>query len=102
MRKQLRVNVSFDYGVNVIEFEPFMGEDIEKYQRAIEDYYYEESKDEDGELVIQLKKCFDYSYFGLEHIIMWFEKVAPNCGINIVEENIPHGREDKSLPYICF
>lgn len=98
----MKVNVAFDYGVNVIEFEPFMGEDIEKYQKAIEDYYYEESEDEDGEMVIQLKKCFDYSYFGLEHIVMWFEKVAPNSGIHVVARDIPNGKEDKSLPYICF
>lgn len=98
----MKVNVLFDNGVDVIEFEPFLGDDIEVYREAIEKYFYDEIIDEDGCIELRFKKSLGYTYFGLEQLIDWMKKVALNCNVRIVSRGIKEGKEDKRLPYLCF
>ena len=40
-RLTMKVNIDFAQYVAVIEFEPFLGEDIKKYQKAFEKWYFQ-------------------------------------------------------------
>ena len=84
----MKVNVGFATYVDVIEFEPFMGEDTLVYQEAFLDYY-----------------CINWDenmYMQSETIIKWMNEIAPNCNARILQKRIYPGKEDKSLPYMCF
>lgn len=98
----MKVNVLFDRGVDVIEFEPFLGEDIEAYREAAEKYFYDEIVDEDGFIELRFKKELGYPCFGLEQLMAWMKEVAPNCNVRVVSKGIPEGNEDETLPYLCF
>lgn len=94
----MKVNIGFAQYVATIEFKPFLGENIEKYQEAFEDWYYEEV--EEG--VRQQRSDLNYEVFDTQVIIDWMLEVAPRCDAKIIEPFLKVGEEDESLPYMCF
>ena len=95
----MKVNVGFAIFVTIIEFDEFMGKDVDKYKEEFEKWYFEERL-VNGLPVYphQLK----YKYFNAEPIVDWMNEVAPGCNARILEKDIKPGEEDKSLPYMCF
>lgn len=98
----MRANVFLGQWIDVVEFEPFMGDDIDEYEKKIEEFFYETVKDEDGDLVEVFRKDLPYTYLSGEAVVYWMNLVAPSSRARLVNSDIIPGKEDKSLPYICF
>lgn len=94
----MKVNIDFAQYVATIEFKPFLGEDIEEYQDAFEDWYFEE--DENGK--IRKRSDLTNDVFDAQVIIDWMLEVSPECDAKIIETFLKSGEEDKNLPYMCF
>lgn len=94
----MKVNIDFAQYVATIEFKPFLGEDIEKYKEAFEDWYFVELKD--GTIIA--RPDLNYEVFDAQVIIDWLLEASPECDAKIIEPFLKVGKEDKSLPYMCF
>lgn len=84
----MKVNVNFVVYIDVIEFKPFMGENIKTYQDAFLEYY-----------------CINWTedmHMDTETIIKWMNEIAPKCGAKIIEKKIEPNKENTNLPYMCF
>ncbi len=97
----MKVNIGFAQYVSTIEFKPFLGDDIEKYIEAFEEWYYEEIVEEDGSL-LQQRSDLSYDCFDTQVIIDWLLEADPTCEAKIIEPFLRPGEEDESLPYMCF
>ena len=97
----MKINVGFAVFTDVVEFEPFMGTDMDKYMEAFNEWYYEHTE-VCGVGVLKQKSTLPYKYFNTQVILDWMNEVAPSCNAHIIEANIPFGQEDKSLPGMCF
>ena len=97
----MKVNVGFAVYIDVIEFKEFMGKNIDKYKKAFEDWYYEEVI-KYGFPVLQQRSDLTYKYFNTDVVIDWMNEVAPECNARIIQHKIEPGKEDTSLPYMCF
>ena len=93
----MKVNIDFAQYVAVIEFEPFLGEDINEYKKEFEKWYFIKK----GRRIIQNSKL-NYDCFDAQVIIDWLKISSPNCRARIVEPFLNVGEEDKNLPYMCF
>ena len=103
----MKAYVFFDTTFYLIEFKPFLGTDITKYQRKFEKWYYEEDYE-----IVNGKKigtgCFrqrhdlPYKYFGLEPIFDWMREVDPNSNPRVLEEHVFGDKYDKNIPAMCF
>ena len=99
----MKFNAGFAVFVDVIEFEPFMGENIEKYIEAFDKWYFEDS------IIFGIpthhakeKHIQRFKYFNGEVIVAWMNEVAPECNARIVQYHIPPEQEDTSLPGMYF
>ena len=93
----MKVNIGFAQYVAVIEFEPFLGEDIKKYQKEFEKWYFIKK----GRRIIQNPKLH-YDCFDAQVIIDWLKIASPKCKARIVEPFLNVGEEDATLPYMYF
>lgn len=98
----MKANVFLGQWIDVIEFEPFIGENIEEYEKKIEEFFYETIKDEDGDLVEVFKTGLPYTYLSGEAVTYWMNLVSTSANARVVEKDVVPGKEDESLPYICF
>lgn len=97
----MRINAGFAVYVDVIEFEPFMGENIDDYKKAFEEWYFEEV-DFNGILILQQKANLNVDGLNGNAIVTWMNEVAPGCNAKIVQYHIPHEKEDTTLPGMYF
>lgn len=95
----MKVNIDFAQYVSVIEFEPFLGEDIKEYQKAFEKWYFIVNK---KGVIIKPNPNLHYYCFDAQVIIDWLKIASPKCKAIIVEPFLKVGEEDKSLPYMYF
>lgn len=93
----MKVNIDFAQYVATIEFEPFLGNDINEYKQAFEKWYFVKK----GKIIKQNPKLH-YDCFDAQVIIDWLKMVAPKCKPKIIEPYLNVGEEDKSLPYMYF
>lgn len=93
----MKVNIDFAQYVAVIEFEPFLGEDINEYKKEFEKWYFIKN----GRRIMQNPKLH-YDFFDAQVIIDWLKIASPNCKAKIVEPFLNIGEEDESLQYMCF
>lgn len=93
----MKVNIDFAEYISIIEFEPFLGDDIAEYQKAFEKWYFTEGKNMKVRPEHQ-----HYKYFDAQVIIDWLNEVSPKCEAKIIEPLLNVGEEDKSLPYMYF
>lgn len=101
----MRMNVDFASHVDEIEFEPFLGEDANNYQKAFEEWYYEEETVYvAGEKCIVEKQRSDLSYtcFDINVIFDWMREVAPNSNPRLVREISGRKGYNKKLPTLHF
>lgn len=91
----MKVNIDFAQYVAVIEFEPFLGEDINEYKKEFENWYFIKS----GRRIKQNPKLH-YKCFDAQVIIDWLKIASPKSRARIVEPFLNVGEEDKSLPYM--
>jgi len=101
----MRMNVDFASHIDEIEFEPFLGENAEEYQKAFEAWYYEETVVYvDGEkcIVEQPRKELPYTYFDVTVIFEWMKEVAPSSNPRLIKETIGRKGHNKKLPSIHF
>lgn len=93
----MKVNIDFAQYVAVIEFEPFLGEDVNEYKKEFEKWYFIKK----GRRIIQNPKLH-YDCFDAQVIIDWLNIASPSCKAKIVEPFLNIGEEDESLQYMCF
>lgn len=95
----MRVNVDFATFIDEIEFEPFLGENVDIYKKKFEEWYFTQNI-ENGIPIYpnQIK----YKYFDAKPLVDWLNEVKPNCKARINKKEIEPGKEDKKLPYIYF
>lgn len=93
----MKVNIDFAQYVAVIEFKPFLGEDVNEYKKEFEKWYFIKK----GRRIIQNPKLH-YDCFDAQVIIDWLNIASPSCKAKIVEPFLNIGEEDESLQYMCF
>lgn len=95
----MKVNIDFAQYIAVIEFEPFLGDDLNEYKKAFEKWYFIVNK---KGIIIKQNPKLQYKYFDAQVIIDWLKIVSPKCKARIIEPFLKIGEEDKSLPYMYF
>lgn len=101
----MKVIVDFTQDWYLIEFEPFLGEQIEKYQEEFEKWYYEEhSEIIEGKKLTCMRQRSDlpYKFFDITPIIDWMKEVAPNSKPRVIKHYVWGEKYDKSLPKLNF
>ena len=92
----MKVNIDFAEYIAVIEFEPFLGEEIKKYQKEFEKWYFQKVRS------VKYKSKKDNNIFDANLVVEWLKTVSPMCKARIIETFLNVGEEDKSLPYMYF
>jgi len=92
----MRVNIDFAQYIAVIEFEPFLGSDISKYQKEFEKWYFQRIRK------MKYKPKKENEIFDANLVIEWLRISSPNCNAKIVEPFLNIGEEDKNLPCMYF
>lgn len=95
----LKVIVDFATFGSLIEFTPFLGEDIELYQKAFEDWYYEEAR---GGRILKQRSDLKYTTLNVDVVIDWIKEVAPNSNPVIIKRVISFPDIDRTIPALCF
>ena len=102
---RITMNVDFASHVDEIEFEPFLGENADEYQKAFEAWYYEEViVYVDGEpcIVEQQRSNLPYTCFDINVVLDWMKEVAPSSNPRLIKETIGRKGYYKKLPSIYF
>lgn len=97
----MKINVGKSVSIDVIEFEPFLGNDVEKYQTEFQKWFFEIVYI-DGLPYGVPKSTLHYEKLDGIPVVDWMNEVAPESKAKIVAKNIFPGQEDKTLPYMCF
>lgn len=95
----MRVIIGFPMQLNIIEFEPFLGHNIEVYQEKFEEWY---SKNYSRYSCYGKKKCAEPQIFDVNVVIKWIEEVAPEASPKILEKDIKLDDVDETLPGMYF
>ena len=95
----MKVNIDFAQYICVIEFEPFLGEDIKEYKKAFEVWYLKKKKNGCN---VKVRPEHNYKVFDAQVIIDWLKIASPKCKARVIEPFLDIGEEDKDLPYMCF
>ena len=93
----MKVVIDFAFDASIIEFTPFLGENIEKYIKAFEDWYYEIEK-----YGRRPRSDLKYEYFNVDVIIDWIKEVAPEANPRILVRRIKPDEVDPELPGMYF
>lgn len=94
----MRVVIDFATCASIIEFAPFLGEDIEQYQEKFEEWYYE--KTPYG--CYSQRSDLNYEIFDVNVVIDWIKEIAPEANPIIIAEEINPNDVDPSLPGMYF
>ncbi len=94
----MRVVVDFATCASIIEFVPFLGDDIEEYQKKFEEWYYE--KTTYG--CYSQRSDLNYEVFDINVVVDWIKEVAPEANPVIIVEEMNPDYVDKSLPGMYF
>lgn len=97
----MKINVGFGLFIDVVEFKPFLGTDIDKYMTEFSNWYYEHTEVY-GVGVLKQRSTLPYKYLDTQVILDWMLEMAPDCDAHIVESDIPCEQKDKSLPGMYF
>lgn len=95
----MRVNLDFTLFIEVIEFEPFMGQYLEKYSSEFYEWFHYKRFPSDKTDSGFIYKDEIYNWDAVA-IVDWMNEVAPECNAKIIERNIKPGDENTSLPYM--
>ena len=95
----MKVVVDFATYGSLIEFEPFLGNDIKEYQKEFEKWYYEFNQN--GRIIGQ-RSDLQYEYFDVYVVIDWIKEVAPEANPVLLEETINFADIDRTLPAMFF
>lgn len=97
----MKVIVDFATYASLIEFIPFMGSNIELYQQAFENWYYEEVPCGGGKNLRQ-RSDLKYSIFDVNVVIDWINETAPEANPVVLVDKTNQNEVDTSLPAMCF
>ncbi|MBR2786129.1 MAG: hypothetical protein IKD76_01280 [Clostridia bacterium] len=97
----MKVVIDFVTSASIIEFVPFLGNNIEEYKKAFEDWYYE---------VIPIgftknrrqRSDLKYDVFDVNVIIDWIKQVAPESNPVVLAEMMEPDDVDPALPGMYF
>lgn len=101
----MKIIIDFAVCWYLIEFEPFLGSDIKKYQEEFEKWYYDETIEYIGNercIVFKQRSDFQYECFDITPIIDWIKEVAPNANPKVLKYCSTGSKYDKSLPSMHF
>lgn len=97
----MKAYVSFGTIFYLIEFEPFMGKNIKKYQEEFEKYFYVEKV-----VFHNGKKYVNYEpkkmCWGIEEIFDWMREMSTTSNPRILGEYILGEKYDKKIPGMYF
>ncbi|MBR2785947.1 MAG: hypothetical protein IKD76_00320 [Clostridia bacterium] len=94
----MKVVIDFATSASIIEFIPFLGNDIKKYQEKFEEWYYEE----DATGCSSQRSGLSYTIFDVNVVIDWIKEVAPEANPVILVERMKPEDVDSSLPGMYF
>lgn len=95
----MKVMVDFALHGSLIEFTPFLGDDIEEYQKAFEDWYYGETAKSKCR---KKRSDLNYEYFNVDVVIDWIKEVAPEANPVLLEKEIGFSDIDRTIPAMYF
>lgn len=101
----MKIIVDFTQDLYLVEFEPFLGTNIERYQEEFDKWYYEEESEiVEGKKMTVFKQRSDlnYKYFDINVITDWMKEVAPNSNPKVIQSYVRGQKYDKSLPKLNF
>lgn len=102
----MKAYISFGATFYLVEFEPFMGKNIKKYQKEFEKWYYEEIvgvvNGKKKVLGYEPRKDLPYKYFDLEPIFDWMREMSPTSNPRVLEEHLFTDKFDKKIPGMYF
>lgn len=97
----MKINIGKSVSIDVIEFIPFLGDDIETYKNEFEKWFFEIIYIGGLPYGVQ-KSTLHYETIDGTAIVDWMNEIAPECNARIIAKNLFPGQEDKNLPYMCF
>lgn len=95
----MKVIIDFPKALSLIQFNPFLGEDIELYQQEFEKWYSKNYTPYIGE---KNKKGNYNKTFDAYIVIDWIKEVAPESKPVMIAEEIDENKVDSSLPRMYF
>lgn len=95
----MRVVIGFPMLSSIIEFEPFLGEDIKLYQEKFDEWYSKNFTPYKG---LRNKKGDYDEIFDANVVINWIKEVAPEANPMMIVEEMNPDDVDPSLPGMYF
>ena len=97
----MKVVIDFATYASIIEFIPFLGDSIEAYRKAFEEWYYEEVPFLGG-INRRQRSDLGYDVFDTNVIIDWIKEVAPEANPVVLVEEMNPEDVDPNLPGMYF
>ena len=97
----MKAYIFFDISFFLIEFEPFLGTDIRKYQESFEDWFYIETSENMDEITTITYKPRKMCW-GINEILEWMKRADLNSNPRVLEEHVFGDKYDKNIPAMCF
>lgn len=97
----MKIVVDFTSYASIIEFTPFLGNNIEEYWKAFEEWYFEEVPFYGG-INRRQRSDLNYTAFDTNVIIDWIKETAPEANPVIIVNSIDPDDVDPSLPGMYF
>ena len=95
----MKVNLNFTLFIDVIEFEPFMGNYLERYVHEFYEWFHYKRFPSNETKSGFIYKEEIYSWNAIP-VVDWMNEIAPECNAKIIARDIKPGQEDKNLPYM--
>lgn len=97
----MKAYVFFDTSFYLIEYEPFLGRNIRKYQKEFEKWFYTEKITFDNgkqHTISEPKKMC----WGINEIFDWMREMSPTSNPIILENHLLGDKYDKKVPSMYF
>ncbi|MBR2785944.1 MAG: hypothetical protein IKD76_00305 [Clostridia bacterium] len=99
----MKVVIGFPTMASIIEFEPFLGNNIEVYREAFDNWYYEEVPSiYMGGTICKQRSDLNYTTLDVNVIIDWIKEVAPESNPVVLVEMMEPDDVDPALPGMYF
>ncbi len=101
----MKIVVDFAQSWYIVEFNPFLGKNGNKYQKEFEKWYYEEYTETiEGKKLVGKRKRSDlpYKVFDITPIVDWMKEVSPDANPIVIDYGEWDTKYDKKLPAMYF
>lgn len=98
----MQIYVFFETKFYLLDFQPFLGKSVAKYQEEFEEWLYEDVTifDNGEEFILCKPKKMDW---GINEFLEWIQETSPFEGApRILEEHAVGEKFDENIPIISF